>query len=153
MTYPPGSVSMATSFCKWYEVTVTIYLTKEHPRNRALVWAPEFYSQNVTILCHPRAGRVFWVALCDRSPLPSTFRRFSSRRQQADYICRLPNHLTQATSPVGCGAVAPRSTTTSKQITNSLRWLIASTINWLIQRQCGWKSDSFLKFWIISSCR
>ena len=66
------------------QVLVTIYVDKERPKNRDQLSESDFCPQNVTILCHLKVGIVFSGALCKRSPLPNTLRRFSSRRQQAD---------------------------------------------------------------------
>ena len=91
------------------QVLVVIYGHKEHPKNRALRSECDFSPQNVSKFGRVEAGRDFSGVLWKRPPLPSTLRRFASRRSKLT-ICRLPNHLAQATLPVGCGAVAPRST-------------------------------------------
>ena len=65
---------------------VVIYGHKEHPKNRALRSESDFSPQNVSKFGRFEAGRDFSGVLWKRPPLPSTLRRFSSRRQQAVYL-------------------------------------------------------------------
>ena len=69
-----------------HEVLVVIYGYKEHPKNRALLFESNFCTENVSKFDRLEAGRDFSGVLWKRPPLPSTLRRFSSRRQQAVYL-------------------------------------------------------------------